>query len=405
MEQTVQLELDEALIAHKVRVEQSRVLSERLVDSAYTSPLGIGLVAWLIVSVKDVPSALVWVALMTVMELWTLWVGYRFRSSLNRNESTWRWEQLHVAGVGGLGLAWGASVWFVWVDGQFLFYLANLCVLVGVSGICMVVMSPVRYASLVFTAGMLLPPLVQLVVVDNPIALQIAVGWLVMFAVQFWYARDLKNELIGDLESAVRNVALVGLLSKASRELTDSHEEIRAKNAELSAAMARLNELVTHDQLTGAYSRRFMFEQLERQASIKLRHGSPVALIMFDLDHFKTINDRFGHPVGDRALREVVRAVGGQLRDGDLLGRVGGEEFLVLLPMTAIEAARQLAERLRETLGETTIPAGTDSIALPASFGVAELLPGEDPSIWFQRVDAALYQAKSLGRNKLVVAD
>jgi len=405
MDRIALLELDEALIARKVRVEQSRVLSERLVDSAHTSPLGIGLVAWLIVSVKDVPSALVWAALMTVVELWTLWVGYRFRISFNRNESTWRWEQLHVAGAGVMGLAWGASVWFVWVDGQFLFYLTNLCVLVGVSGICMVVMSSVRYASLVFTAGLLLPPLLQLMVVDNPIALQIGVGWVVMFAVQVWYARDLKNELVGDLDSAVRNVALVGLLSKASRELTDSHEEIRAKNAELSAAMTRLNELVTHDQLTGAYSRRYMFEQLERQASIKLRHGSPVALIMFDLDHFKTINDRFGHPVGDRALREVVRAVGGQLRDGDLLGRVGGEEFLVLLPMTATEAARQLADRLRVTLGETTIPAGTDRIALPASFGVAELLPGEEPSIWFQRVDAALYQAKSLGRNKLVVAD
>lgn len=405
MDRIVPLELDEALIARKVRVEQSRVLSERLVDSARTSPLGIGLVAWLIVSVKDVQSALVWVAMMAVVELWTLWVGYRFRISFNRNESTWRWEKLHVAGAGVMGLAWGASVWFVWVDGQFLFYLTNLCVLVGVSGICMVVMSSVRYASLVFTAGLLLPPLVQLMVVDNPIALQIGVGWVVMFAVQVWYARDLKNELVGDLDSAVRNVALVGLLSQASRELTDSHEEIRAKNAELNAAMARLNELVTHDQLTGAYSRRYMFEQLERQASIKLRHGSPVALIMFDLDHFKTINDRFGHPVGDRALREVARAVGGQLRDGDLLGRVGGEEFLVLLPMTAIEAARQLADRLRVTLGETTIPAGTDRIALPASFGVAELLPGEDPSIWFQRVDAALYQAKSLGRNKLVVAD
>ena len=143
MDPTAPLELDEALIARKVRVEQSRVLSERLVDSAYTSPLGIGLVAWLIVSVKDLQTALVWVALMAIVEFWTLWVGYRFRFSLNRNASTWRLEQWHVAGAGLMGLGWGSSVWFVWVDGQFLFYLTNLCVLVGVSGICMVVMSPV----------------------------------------------------------------------------------------------------------------------------------------------------------------------------------------------------------------------------------------------------------------------
>jgi diguanylate cyclase (GGDEF)-like protein len=316
-----------------------------------------------------------------------------------------RWERLNLVSAGLLGLAWGSSVWFVWAENHFLMYLANLLVLAGVSSICMVVMLPVRMALPFFTVGLLLSPLIQLAVVNNPLALQLGVSGLVMFLVQIWSASVLKSELVDDLDSAVRNVALVGLLSQASRELTTSHAVINAKNAALNDAMARLNELVTHDQLTGAYSRRFMFEQLERQASVKLRHGSPVTLIMFDLDHFKTINDRFGHPVGDRALREVVRAVGAQLRDGDLLGRVGGEEFLVLLPMTALLAARQLAERLRETLGETIISAGDYSIALPASFGVAELLDGEGPSTWFQRADAALYQAKALGRNKLVVAD
>ena len=126
---------------------------------------------------------------------------------------------------------------------------------------------------------------------------------------------------------------------------------------------------------------------------------------MFDLDHFKAINDTYGHPAGDRALREVVRAVHTQLRDGDMLARVGGEEFLVLLPMTGIQPAHALAERLRQTLESTNIVEGSKKVFLPASFGVAELLANENFSEWLRRVDAALYQAKDQGRNSLFDAE
>jgi diguanylate cyclase (GGDEF)-like protein len=125
---------------------------------------------------------------------------------------------------------------------------------------------------------------------------------------------------------------------------------------------------------------------------------------MFDLDYFKTINDRFGHPAGDRALTTVAKVVSDQLREGDMFGRVGGEEFLALLPMTDLEAATQLAHRLRMTLAEVVFTEGQQTIHLPASFGVAVVVPGEDVSTWFRRVDQALYQAKSSGRNTVVVA-
>ena len=120
---------------------------------------------------------------------------------------------------------------------------------------------------------------------------------------------------------------------------------------------------------------------------------------MFDLDHFKAINDHYGHPAGDRALREVVRAVNTQLRDGDMLARVGGEEFMALANL------RLAIHRLRQTLESTHIVEGSKKVFLPASFGVAELLPKENFSEWLRRVDAALYQAKDQGRNSLFDAE
>ena len=193
-------------------------------------------------------------------------------------------------------------------------------------------------------------------------------------------------------------------MRQAGDDLQAVNAQVAAKNTELELAMEKLNRLVTTDQLTGAYTRRYVFEQMERKAAAKARHGTPLSVIMLDLDHFKSVNDRYGHPVGDRALQAVARAVTGQLREGDILARIGGEEFLVLLPMTDQAAAMQLAERLRQTLAATTITEGDETIALPASFGVAELQDGEELGAWYHRLDATLYKAKSQERNALVAA-
>jgi diguanylate cyclase (GGDEF)-like protein len=251
---------------------------------------------------------------------------------------------------------------------------------------------------------MLLLPLAQLAVVDNPIGTQVFIGWVVMFVVQVWSARTLEKELFRELDHSVRNALLVTLLTQARGDLNQTNVDIKAKNEELKSAMERLNELVTRDQLTGAFSRRYIFEQLERMVAIKARHDVPVCLVMFDLDHFKSVNDDYGHPVGDKALQEVSRTIAAALRDGDMLARVGGEEFLALLPMTHGAAAALLAERLREALSKTFVTEGPHQIFLPASFGVAELRQGEDVAAWFQRVDAALYEAKAQGRNAVVAA-
>jgi len=335
-----------------------------------------------------------------------LFVAYRFQRCLVQGRSTNGWLRAQLVISGLVGLGWGSAVWFVWADRQMLYYVAMLCVLVGVSGICMVTMAPQRIATLLFSLGILALPLLQLIWVDSPIALEVGFGWLAMASVQACTARDLRRELGRELDGALRNKTLLELLSRASVELQLASSQKEEKNVTLASALGQLEALVSHDQLKGAYSRRYIFEQLDRLASMRQRNGALVSAVMFDLDHFKVINYTYGHAAGDRALREVVRAVEGRLREGDMLARVGGEEFLVVLPMTDLSSAMALTERLRQTLENTSINTEIgDWVFLPASFGVAELRPTEDQSEWLKRIDAALYQSKSQGRNTLVAAN
>lgn len=383
-------QLNEAAIADQVRAQRFRVFRDRWVGAARSSPLGIALIGWIIYLSTGWQRAVAWVALMVVFELSVVWIGHRHRTAEDHGARAQPWTQALIFSTLVSGLVWSASVWFVWSEAHFLLYVLNLCVLVGVSGIAMMVVSPVGRANFFFSLGLLLPPLAQIAWSENAVSLQILGGWLVMFAVQVTYARDLKREMVLQLDATARNQALVSLLTEA--------------RADLQQAMVQLNQLVTIDPLTGAYSRRYVFQLLDRHVANLRRHGTPVSIVMLDLDHFKRVNDQYGHPVGDRALSAASLAVTGVLREGDLLARIGGEEFLVLLPMTDQAGALLLAERLRQTLADTQLQEGGATINLPASFGVAQLRPEEDTAAWYQRVDAALYQAKARGRNTVVAA-
>jgi diguanylate cyclase (GGDEF)-like protein/PAS domain S-box-containing protein len=165
--------------------------------------------------------------------------------------------------------------------------------------------------------------------------------------------------------------------------------------------MAELEHKATHDVLTGANNRQQADRVLEQEARRADRMETPVSVIMADVDHFKAINDRFGHPAGDRVLREVVERLDERVRETDLLARWGGEEFLVILPGTDSDGAGQLAETLRLALADTPMPAVG---AVTISLGAAERRPGETVEEWVSRADQALYAAKASGRNAVRVA-
>lgn len=159
-----------------------------------------------------------------------------------------------------------------------------------------------------------------------------------------------------------------------------------------------LERLATLDDLTGAYNRRSADSFLKNEINQVQRYGQPLSVVLFDIDHFKVVNDSYGHEQGDTVLKAVVDAASEHLRDADLLSRWGGEEFLVLAPQTDLDGATRLAERMRLAVDQAT---ARGEVHVTASFGVAQYRPGEMASRLLKRADDALYRAKEAGRNRV----
>jgi diguanylate cyclase (GGDEF)-like protein len=176
------------------------------------------------------------------------------------------------------------------------------------------------------------------------------------------------------------------------------------RNAQL---FERMRQLSTHDELTGLANRRLLRSDLDREIDRARRFLKPFALLAIDIDHFKYLNDRHGHPAGDAALREVARVLVSNVRKVDTVARVGGEEFMVLLPRTSAKQARAVAEKLRAAILQHPFAGGADQPggALSISVGVAELQGNDDEhgESLIARADQTMYAAKHAGRNCVVL--
>ncbi|NTU81181.1 MAG: diguanylate cyclase [Chloroflexales bacterium] len=174
---------------------------------------------------------------------------------------------------------------------------------------------------------------------------------------------------------------------------------IALQNAHL---FARVQELATIDPLTGVSNRRQFFDRARREIERAARYGRPFSLIMLDADHFKQINDHYGHVAGDQVLQAIAARCRADLREVDVIGRYGGEEFLVLLPETAGLQAMAVADRLRDAVGRTPVATDAGPVAVSISIGVAGFAAGSTGTIeeLLDQVDKALYRAKAAGRNQ-----
>ena len=215
----------------------------------------------------------------------------------------------------------------------------------------------------------------------------------------------LTREVSLDMESGQRTVMLSkGVLTGEDAVLTGTIGLI-TDITERKSMERQLRQLATMDDLTGTLNRRAFFAAAEQEMERAVRYGNAVSVVMFDLDHFKQVNDSHGHAVGDQALRETATALRASLRDVDILGRLGGEEFAVLLPETSVAGAVEVAERLRHAISAIRIPLEGDkpSLTLTASLGVAERLAEEiTVDKVLARADLALYRAKADGRNRVM---
>jgi diguanylate cyclase len=198
--------------------------------------------------------------------------------------------------------------------------------------------------------------------------------------------------------TALGRTASTGLYGSAMREM------LYRRGNELKAAHARIEELAQQDELTGSWNRRHILKRLSEEIDRARRSNSPCSVAIIDLDLFKSINDRFGHPVGDETLRTFAISMFANIRSADQFGRYGGEEFLLLMPDTPKDQAVRTLDRLREIIQELDWSAISQDMALTMSAGVCVVQNDDSAESVLVRADRALYRAKDAGRNLVIAA-
>ena len=200
--------------------------------------------------------------------------------------------------------------------------------------------------------------------------------------------------------------AIVYAVYNSVREDQRRQDALEREKTELLHQSNRMRHHAEHDGLTGLWNHRMIVERLGEEMNRSLRDGTPLSVILADVDYFKKVNDSFGHLAGDLVLKEIGVVFMRTLRPYDCVGRYGGEEFLLILPNCEIESALMRGEQLREAVQSARVMDGETMLQVTASFGVASAFPSHyEAETVIRAVDAALYRAKSSGRNCVVQAE
>lgn len=206
--------------------------------------------------------------------------------------------------------------------------------------------------------------------------------------------------LIGLYDLVVTGMIVAAIVSALIAPVTSYR--VLSLIQQLEATRKDLEDISTHDYLTGIYNRRFMVEQAGTILALGLRHRFPVSLVMIDIDHFKRVNDTHGHAAGDTVLVELARYVRSLIRVTDIFGRYGGEEFIIFMPHTTLKDAVKSANRIREGVGSQTFRGLTITLSMGISVASESTRTLDD---LIDRADTALYRAKDNGRDRVEVSE
>lgn len=206
--------------------------------------------------------------------------------------------------------------------------------------------------------------------------------------------------VVDDRDKLLGLVTQSDIVKAAEKSMREYARELEARMEKASKRTARL---IMTDDLTGLYNRRYLKDRLSEEFDRSRRYSLPISCIMIDVDRFKAVNDRFGHPAGDIVLKRLAKLLVRSLRHGDVCARVGGEEFFVLLPHTMLVGARVVANRLRASVGDTVFKLGRKRTRITLSIGLCNLAAHEpaDANDFLRMADDALYAAKRKGRNRV----
>lgn len=212
-------------------------------------------------------------------------------------------------------------------------------------------------------------------------------------------------ETVWSLVDCVFKLTSLNLYLTAEGYRLGEVDELQKALDRLSEEASQLHQKVATDQLTGVLSYSSLMDILEHQANMAKQNDSPLCVMLADLDLFKKVNDTYGHLVGDIVLQHTAKRIQTAIRGFDMIGRFGGEEFVIILKNTDLALARVIAERIRKEVADTPFHAKNFSIEITISLGVAMLRKNEYFETLLERADSAMYEAKKNGRNRVVVAD
>jgi diguanylate cyclase (GGDEF)-like protein len=225
------------------------------------------------------------------------------------------------------------------------------------------------------------------------VLMAVTIGWCTLTKPETYPAR------IESIHFVVMAVVLISI-STLSVQLGNMRRRVRRQKVELESALEQIRMVATHDELTGLPNRRHMIALLAEHAARQARGGLPFSVALADIDHFKSVNDRFGHRVGDEALKCFAQQARLHLRNTDIAGRWGGEEFLLVLPASPPGDPNIGIERLRGALAVAQASPGAPHLRIAFSTGLTRYIEGESIDDLVERADKALYLAKSEGRNQ-----
>jgi diguanylate cyclase (GGDEF)-like protein len=346
-----------------------------------TTPVGWLLAVWFCWGRVPQASIVLWLGSFVVV--WAL--GLRVLQSIIRQGSDLERHCSRLHWVAGLdGFAWGLTAWFLMGHDPILDAVLNalLCGVIAVNAQVYATYTSAYFRQIGVIWGVSVLGLL-LHVASRQSAMDYAAGLTVFMGLIAYYT------------SAISKRLLEGIRLQRANALLAARLHVALQKVELDAAT---------DALTGQGNRRALDELLKQQAALYVSSGKSFSILMLDIDFFKSINDGFGHMTGDDVLRAFAQRVREYLRPGDVCARFGGEEFVVVLPQTTLEEAREVAERLR--LGVAQCPLlETPRVQVTVSIGVATLAAGQTVGELLATADAAVYVAKKAGRNQVQPCD
>jgi len=361
-------------LAAYVRGEQVRLVYQQAPPAQLLSILAVGVVCLVLRGAAEAGALVAWFLVVTAVTIGRIALSLSFRRARPEAGAMRRWEIAFVISLAAVGLAWGVGGWLVMPHDSPVHAAVVYFFLMGVAGGAVASYSAHATAVIVAVCALMLPVTIGFAIAGPAPLRAMALGGVLY------------------LLAAVRGSRTFGFFLRRTFQL----------QYELHQGYTYAREQARTDELTGLANRRAFLEQGRVAIEQARRYQRPLALVLFDIDHFKRVNDTWGHAAGDEVLRCVAAAARRAARASDTPGRIGGEEFGMLLPETGAAEARVLAERLRNDIAALRVPWMDQSLAITCSFGVSECLEATaDIEALLREADTALYRAKKEGRNRV----